>query len=228
MVSVIIPALNEERALPLTLGSLAAAQGPFEVLVVDGGSTDGTAKVVAAFAARRRLLRSERSRGIQMNTGARAAAGDILLFLHADVLFPPRGILAVERALADPSVLGGNFCLRFAGSRHHLPDRVFTAVNHYRRRFGIFYGDSGIFVRRTTFETLGGFASQPLMEDYEFARRLRKAGRLAYLEEELLVSSRRWENHSLLRTMCAWFWVQGLYTLGVPASRLVRWYPAVR
>ena len=228
VVSVIIPVLNEERVLAATLRSLAAAQGAFEVLVVDGDSTDTTIKIAADFNSVCRVLHAARGRAAQMNAGAGAARGDVLLFLHADVRFHPDGILAIERALADTSILGGNFRVRFAGGGHAVASRLFTAINHHRRRFGIFYADSGIFVRRSVFERLGGFAPLSLMEDYEFARRLWKAGRLAHLREELEVSSRRWENRGVWRTMWAWFWIQTFYTLGVPAHRLARWYPAVR
>ena len=228
MVSVIIPVLNEERVLAATLRSMAAARGTFEVLVVDGGSTDATTGVAANFNSTCRVLHASRGRAAQMNAGAGAARGDILLFLHADVRFHSDGILAIERAMADASVLGGNFRVRFAGGGYPLASRLFTAINHHRRRVGIFYGDSGIFVRRAVFQRLEGFAPLPLMEDYEFARRLWKEGRLAHLGEELEVSSRRWENHGVWRTMWAWFWIQTFYTLGVPAARLARWYPAVR
>ena len=228
MVSIIIPTLNEHRWLPDTLRSLMAAQGKCEVLVADGESTDGTPEVAARFNSLCRVLHAPRGRAAQMNAGARAARGDILLFLHADVRFPPGGILAIEQALADACILGGNFRVHFAGGDHPVASRLFTAINYHRRRFGIFYGDSGIFVRRAVFERLGGFAPLALMEDYEFARRLWKMGRLAHLREELEVSSRRWENYGLWRTMWAWFWIQTFYTLGVPAPRLARWYPTVR
>ena len=101
-------------------------------------------------------------------------------------------------------------------------------VNRARRRFGVFYGDSGIFCRRDVFEEFGGYKPYPILEDYEFARRMWKAGKLALLNEPIYVSDRRWRNSSLLRTLWSWFWVQALYLCGVSPERLARMYRNIR
>lgn len=223
MVSVIIPALNEESALAGTLESVRTAKGHFEIIVVDGQSTDTTAGIASRYG---RTLSAPPHRGLQMNRGAEQARGEVLLFLHADVIFPPGGFLAIEEALADPRVVGGNFDLSFDGKS--AVSCIFTRINRWRRHFGVFYGDSGIFVRREVFARLGGYRVIPLMEDYDFARRLVKSGRTVFLQEKLLVSARRWEEYGVFRTMASWFFLHTLYYLGVPPATLARYYPPVR
>ena len=223
MISVIISTFNEEVSLEGLLQQLAACATPHEVLVADGASTDGTVPLAQRYA---RVLACQRNRGGQFNCAAREARGEVLLFLHADVHLPLGALAAVERGLADPVVVGGNFGLEFAGG--DFSDRAFTVISRWRRWFGIFYGDSGIFVRRAVFDRLGGFREWPLMEDYEFARRLVKAGKTVCLPERLRVSSRRWQRRRLWRTMTSWFFIHTLYYLGVSPHWLVRWYAPVR
>lgn len=228
MISVIIPTYNEEATLEGLLQQLTAQQRSGEVLVADGSSTDGTVALAQRYA---RVVVSERNRGVQLNRAVRQARGDLLLFLHADVRLPAGALAAVEKALADPAVVGGSFSLEFTDDG--FAGRVFTRINHWRRRLGIFYGDAGILVRRAVFERLGGFREWPLLEDYEFARRLVKAGKTVCLPECLGVSSRRWQarhgrGRRLWRTLAAWFFIQAFFFLGVPAGWLVRWYPPVR
>jgi rSAM/selenodomain-associated transferase 2 len=223
MISVVIPALNEESALRETLDSVCAAAGNCEIIVSDGGSTDATRAIAARYGP---VVTATRGRSSQMNRGAAAARGDILLFLHADVLFPKRGLTALENALTDRRVVGGNFDIVYEGSS--FTNRLFTLINHGRRPLGIFYGDSGIFVRRSVFEALGGFRPLPLMEDYDFARRLIRRGRTICLRQQLTVSARRWEEFGLLRTCVAWFLLHAFYYLGIPPRWWGRLYPNIR
>lgn len=228
MISVIIPTFNEERPLEELLRQIQAQIGEGEIIVADGSSTDSTTALARGYA---RVVVCEPRRGRQLNRAAALARGEILCFLHADVRLPEGALTAVETALRDSDVIGGTFSLGFSG--RSLPARVFTAINRWRRRFGIFYGDQGIFVRRRVFERLGGFRDWPLLEDYEFARRLVKAGKTVCLPQKLLVSPRRWEagpngRGRLWRTMAAWFFIMTFYFLGVSPERLARWYPPVR
>lgn len=221
-VSAVIPVLDERDLIKGLIESVTAA-GADEIVVADGGSTDGTVEAAARWA---KVVHAPRGRAVQMNAGAKTATGDVLLFLHADVRLRPGAIDAVRRGLDDPAVVGGNFHIRFDGG-----DRVaaiFGWINAVRCRFGIFYGDSGIFVRREVFERLGGYSPWPIMEDYEFARRLRRTGAVAFLEEPIFVSDRRWRKAGLLRTMWWWFWIQALYLAGVHPGKLARWYRDVR
>ena len=221
-ISIIVPVLNEAAEIPKLLLCLRSL-GAEEIIFADGGSADGTADMGCE---RAKVVRSTPGRGVQMNAGARAASGEILLFLHADCRLKPGALDAVRAAMADPALVGGNFDLRFDGK--DAAAAAFTVINRWRRRLGVFYGDSGIFCRRSVFETLGGYQPWPIMEDYEFARRLRRYGRLALLEIPIWTSGRRWRKTGLMRTMWSWLLIQGLYTGGVSPHRLARLYRHVR
>ena len=228
MITVIIPTYNEEETLEGLLHQLRAQIGDGEIIVADGSSTDATFTLAKPYA---RIVVTEPRRGRQLNRAAAHAQGDILCFLHADVRLPGNTLTAAEAALRDPQVIGGTFSLSFDGPGFSA--RIFAFINRWRRRFGIFYGDQGIFVRRCVFQRLGGFRDWPLLEDYEFGRRLVKAGKTVCLPEQLKASSRRWEagpdgRGRLWQTMAAWFFIMMFYFLGVSPERLARWYPPVR
>ncbi len=221
-ISIIVPVYNEEAAIGRLLDNLDA-QGFVEIIVVDGGSTDRTVELASQ---RAHLVRSGMGRAAQMNAGAATASGETLLFLHADVILGKGALDQLRRAMEDATIAGGNFDIRYEGK--DWAAGAFTRINRWRRRWGIFYGDSGIFCRRSVFEKLGGYRLWPIMEDYDFARRLSKAGRLAFLEWPIWVSDRRWRNSGLFRTMWSWFLIRGLYSLGVPPRYLARLYRHVR
>jgi rSAM/selenodomain-associated transferase 2 len=222
LISVIIPTLNEESTIEGLLRSLAAA-GAREIIVADGGSTDRTEEMARPYAT---VIRCARGRAAQMNCGARHAAGDVLWFLHADTRIETGALKAIEGAMGDPLIVGGNFDIAFDGEDRAA--RIFAWINRQRYRFGIFYGDSGIFVRRSVFEEFGGYREWPILEDYELARRLWKRGRVAFLRERIQVSDRRWRKGGLWATLWQWFWIQALYLAGVPPRKLAAMYRDVR
>lgn len=228
-ISVIIPVYNEDTILAQSLSRLSLL-GFDEIVIADGGSTDRSVAVADAFCARvpnARLVSAPRGRARQMNAGASASRGSVLLFLHADTELPRSGRQTIEEALQDRTVAWGRFDIAFdAGS--HWARTIATLMNLRSRWSGIATGDQALFVRRETFERMGGFADIPLMEDIEFTRRLKGAGRMAALRETAVTSFRRWERHGVLRTIGLMWTLRFLYWLGVDPVLLHRWYRVAR
>lgn len=220
--SIVIPVLDEE----LRIGErLAELRGVGEIIVVDGGSSDRTVEIARGFAGTT-VASAPRGRASQQNHGARLASGDVLLFLHADVSLPGDAREQIERALADARCVAGAFRtwhVRDDGRRApwlHLADLR-------SRRSGLPYGDQAVFVRRAVFEEVGGFPAQPLMEDLELARRLRRRGRIALVPAAVRVSGRRFLAHPIRSAILVNVFPL-LYRLGVPAAALARLYRDVR
>lgn len=231
--SIVIPTLDEEAALPQTLESVARAVSESnlvcEIIIADGGSKDGTRNVATShFGETLRWVDAERGRGAQMNAGARAAAGEVLLFLHADTRLAAGAPDLIRQALARPRVVGGNFRIRFE-PRSPLAD-FYTACYNLRSLVKVFYGDSAIFVRRDVFERIGGYRHARIMEDLELVRRLRRVGRLVTIREnEVVSSSRRFHNAaSGIRALALWTWLHILFYCGASQEALERRYPRVR
>lgn len=220
--SVVIPALDEAPNLARLLPELPRACPDAEIIVADGGSRDGTANVARSRAGVR-LVASARGRARQMNAGARRARGDVLLFLHADTWLPDGAAGAIAAALADSTVVGGRFDVRFDSGRRLL-GVVAWLMNARSRATSICTGDQAIFVRRADFEAVGGYPDIPLMEDIELSRRLKARGRLAALRARVTTSARKWEREGPLRTIGLMWALRLLHFCGVAPARLHRWY----
>jgi rSAM/selenodomain-associated transferase 2 len=190
VISVIVLTLDEEVRLPACLTALAG-QAPHELIVVDGGSTDRSVEIARAAGAR--VIVSEPGRALQANRGAAAAAGDILLFVHADTRLAPGALELVARTLAaDPGIVGGSFTVRFDHADGAL--RLFEVFGGlYHRVFKSLYGDRGIYVRRGAFRALYGFRPLPFMEDYDLGRRLSRLGRVRILRRPVTTSAREFD-----------------------------------
>ncbi len=223
-ISVIIPTLNEEENLPAAVAS-ARAPAVREVIVVDGGSSDATARIAAERADR--VLHGPRGRAAQMNAGAAAARGQVLLFLHADTRLPAGFDAAVARAFADPGVVGGRFDVRLLPSSPLLW-LTGTLMNLRSRLTRIATGDQAIFVRADVFRQLGGFKDIPLMEDVELSRALKRRGRIACLRARVVTSSRRWRRNGVIRTILLMWTLRFLHFCGVSPHRLHRAYADAR
>lgn len=222
-VSVIIPMLNEEDQLPALLTSLRDLGDEIEVIFVDGGSRDRGPALVRA--AGHRLLESPPGRARQMNAGARRATGEILLFLHADVRVSAAGLAAMRIAMADADVVAGRFDLEY-GTKAWPYGWIAWTGNLRSRLSRIFTGDQTIFVRRSVFEALGGYADIPLMEDVQLARRLKRRGRTACLTARVIASHRKCEREGVWRTLALMWLLRTLHALGVSPARLHRLYYA--
>lgn len=221
-VSVIIPVFDEASTLPKLLHELRTLAA--EVVFVDGGSNDETTRLLAASGYR--YVRAPRGRAAQMNAGAEAARGNILLFLHADTRLPYGALPAVQGAIRGGAV-GGNFDVSLGSSRPLL--RVVGLLITVRSRLtGVSSGDQAMFVTREVFERLGGFAPVALFEDIDFSRRLKREGRVARLRPPVITSPRRWEHGGTLRTIARMWILRGLYYCGVDPAVLARHYEAAR
>jgi rSAM/selenodomain-associated transferase 2 len=222
-VSVIIPTWNEAAGLGETLRRLRG-EGPHEVIVADGGSTDATCQVARAAD---RLLQGLRGRAAQMNHGAAHAAGDVLLFLHADCALEPGALDAAEQALRGRRVAAG--CFRMTVTAGAPVYRLIDACATARVRLtGLVYGDQGLFVRRDVFERAGGFPPLRLMEDVFLSRALRRLGRVVVAPRRIFVSPRRWQRQGVVRQTLRNWALTALAAAGVHPDRLAAYYPAVR
>lgn len=216
--SIIVPVLNEAEALGSTLARLQPLrQSGHEVVMVDGGSSDGSPALAVPWADR--VLVAPRGRARQMNAGAAAASGDMLLFLHADTLLPNDAAQRVLEGLVASGRGWGRFDVRLSG-RHPLLRVVERLMNLRSRLTGIATGDQAMFARRALFEQAGGFPILPLMEDITLSRRLKRLGRPLCLRARVITSSRRWEERGVLQTILLMWWLRLMYFLGVPAERL--------
>lgn len=221
-ISFIIPTLNEEAMVGATLHALQShRERGHEVIIADGGSKDGT--LVACAGLVNHVVPSERGRARQMNAGAAVAHGDVLLFLHADTQLPRDADLRVLAVLASAGCLWGRFDIRLAG-RNPVYRLIEFMINLRSRVSGIATGDQAIFVRRSIFQTLGGFPDIPLMEDIEICRALKRFARPYCLRVRAVTSCRRWEQRGILRTMILMWCLRLAYALGVSAGRLTGYY----
>jgi hypothetical protein len=223
-ISVIIPTLQEADRIGALVSELLASPG-VEVIVADGGSREGTPEAAAQSGARV-VSCPRRGRAAQMNAGAAAATGTILLFLHADTQLPPGWAETVRALLREPGIAAGAFS--FGTDSHSATLRVIEAAANWRgRALGIVFGDQGLWAHRATFDTVGGFPAQPLMEDYELVRRLRRRGRVVLVPQRAITSARRWEACGPGRTSLRNVIITIAYLSGVPAERLAHWYRRV-
>lgn len=218
LISVIIPALDEAESLGQVIAAVRAGDVTCEILVVDAGSSDDSAKIAAAAGAR--VIQSVRcQRAFQLNLGAQEARAAVLLFLHADTVLPPRALQFIIRALEDRPVMGGAFSRRYASRSLLLRATCFLA--HCRNHaIGWHLGDQAMFVRRSSFFQLGGFREVDQFEDLDLSRRLRKFGRTVTLRARVTTSSRRFDRHGPLSTTLHDFFLTMKYLLrGAPKPR---------
>lgn len=227
-ISVIIPLRNEATNLAQFLDALY--QLPIdEIICVDGGSDDGSAILLQAWAkhsnetTRHIAINASPGRASQMNAGAKQATSEILLFLHTDTQLPRDSIAQVLTAMTNRAVPGGAFRLHI-DSKHPFLLWVTWIANLRSLYWTLPYGDQAIFVRRSIFERLGGYPDLPLMEDVALIRRLKKVGRIVILKKTVTTSARRWQQQGYFFTSFRNMLILFFYFLGISPKRLAKWY----
>jgi rSAM/selenodomain-associated transferase 2 len=218
--SIVVPSFQEGTGIAATVDAARALGGGVEIIVVDGGSSDRTVAVARRHGARV-IHAVDRGRASQMNQGAAAATGEVLLFLHADTILPPDASRVIARILSDPAVAGGCFRLRFDDDHPVL--RVSSALSSLKFSF-FHYGDCAYFVRRQVFLEIGGFHVMPLLEDIDFWLRLNRRHRVVVARASVLTSARRFKEVGVLRQQALATAIVILYMLGVGVPRLARLY----
>lgn len=220
--SIVVPTFNEALTLQETLQRLQSLRVVgHEVLLVDGGSSDGTQTLAKPLVDR--VMQAPRGRARQMNVGASVATGDVLLFLHADTTLPEATPRLLCAALRRPGVAWGRFDVRLSGQQFRY--RIIEFFMNLRSRLtGIATGDQALFVKRDVFQQLGGFPDLPLMEDLALSRRLKRQARPICLQARVTTSSRRWERDGWLRTVLLMWGLRLAFALGVSPARLARVY----
>jgi len=219
-ISIIIPALNEEKNLPLTITSVQAAHG-IEIIVVDGGSSDCTMEVARSLGVK--TLCTRPGRAVQMNRGAGVAQGDLFFFLHADTLLPVGYDRCIRRTLQRNSVVAGAFKLAIRAPGASLRFIEYGA-NIRSKYLGLPYGDQGLFMRRRDFNRVGGFPEIALMEDFALVRKMKKFGQVAVAPLAVETSARRWQQRGVSLTTLMNQLIVAAYLLGVSPERLAGWY----
>jgi rSAM/selenodomain-associated transferase 2 len=222
MISVIIPTLNEEAYMRTCLEAAGQEDAVCEIIVADGGSTDRTVQIAESFQ-KVKVLSTDKGRGVQMNAGAASAAGETLLFLHADTILQKGWSRAIEQLLKDNTIAGGAFTFAIDS-----PLKKYRTVEQWVRfrcrLFKLPYGDQAIFVRTVIFKKLQGYKNIPLMEDVELIGRLKGLGRIVVLEARAFTSERRWLSKGLLYTAAINQSVMLLYKLGISPHILAKIY----
>jgi len=219
LISIIIPALNEENTIGPTLRRSHSQEDPVEILVVDGGSDDRTRD--RARSAGATVLQAPKGRAAQMNHGAQRASGEIFLFLHADTLLPPNGLSLIRRTLDDSRTSSGTFRLQFDEPTPLL--RFYAWCTHlpWSR---LCFGDRGQFVQRSVFEAVGGFPDWPLFEDLELAARLHEHGGFQFLNAAVTTSARRFRRQGPVRQQLRNLYLWSHYMWGTDPEQVAHLY----
>ncbi|MDZ7673099.1 MAG: TIGR04283 family arsenosugar biosynthesis glycosyltransferase [Halanaerobiales bacterium] len=222
LISIIIPVLNEENNIEGILQQVNRLVGNKEVIVVDGGSSDDTVNIAQRKADK--VIISKKGRGQQLNKGVEYANGDILFFLHSDCTLKKDALLSINDVLKNKDVIGGCFRLKLDG--RGLFYKYITWSSNLRARYlKLIFGDQGIFVRKDVFNEIKGFPNKPIMEDWDFSKKLSKhKGELVFLDDEIVSSVRKFEKNGKWKTFLLMQWIKILYTFGVKAEKIYEMY----
>lgn len=219
-ISIIIPVLNEATRIASVINQIEKTE-EIEIIVVDGLSVDNTVEVASSLGVN--VISTPRGRALQMNTGAKIASGEILLFLHADTELPKGFAGLVRDALNQPQVIAGAFELKIEGQQWglRLIEKIVSLRSHFLQ---LPYGDQALFIKAETFRQLGGFSELPIMEDFELINRLKRYGKIKILPISVITSGRRWQQLGIWKTtLINQFIILGYY-LGIPPETLAKFY----
>lgn len=224
MITIVIPIYNEEKILSEKTFQFRNLSKNAELIFVDGESSDKSCSIAADFG---KVIQSKKGRGSQMNSGARSAAGDVLLFLHADTIISAGALSVIEEAVNNRGFVGG--CLTQRIDSDAFIYRLIEGQGNIRARIDkIFYGDQGIFVKKDVFDRIGGFPEVAIMEDVLFTQQLRKIGKTVILPDKIIVSPRRWEKKGIILTILIYNLIIILFRLKAPLHKIKRLYKEIR
>ena len=222
--SIIVPIYNEEKILSKNLTFFKNLSRQAEVIFVDGGSSDKGPRLVKAYG---KTLRSKKGRAAQMNYGGRYAIGNVLLFLHADATVSATALKSIIHRMADKNFVGGVLTQQI--NKKGFAYRLIGGLGNIRAQITkVFYGDQGIFVRRSVFLKLGGFPEVSIMEDVLFTKKLRKAGKILVLPDKIMVSARRWDTKGIMKTIFLHCYINILFHLKIPLAKIKILYSDLR
>jgi rSAM/selenodomain-associated transferase 2 len=224
--SVIIPALNEEKNIVELINYIKNENVKAEIIVSDGNSNDNTKEVASAAGVK--IVSGSAGRGKQLNRGAEIASAPVLLFLHADSTLEKGALeLLVKKMSEQEDKIGGCFKLKISSS-NKLLNFISWSSNLRARYLNLIFGDQGIFIRKEYFYKIGGFPEIELMEDWEFSKKMAASGKLLYLEKNIFTSARRWENQGIFKTIILMHKIKILYKFGVNPKKLKKLYKDAR
>lgn len=228
MITVVIPAKNEQLKIENLLITLKKCDNDLEIIVVDGGSKDATVAIATKYA---KVIETRPGRGHQLHLGASFAKGEILLFVHADATITKESleaILALFTSENNKRVIGG--CLRLYFDDYDTwYMRILALTSNWRAKYlKLMFGDQGIFVKKDAYNHLGGFKDIALMEDWEFSRRLSKYGEIRMADGVIGTSGRRYKQGGFVKTLLSMHYIKILYVLGYPPDQLAEKYREIR
>jgi rSAM/selenodomain-associated transferase 2 len=233
MISAIIVAYNEEERINYIIGELQKQRfsGRYEIILADGNSTDKTVSLAEQMGIS--IIHCRKGKACQMNDAAKAAKGDVLFFVHADMKLADTTFTAIQRQI-DLGFDGGGFSNEF--DKYNVKIKSIGTLMNFRfinkkeqSDRGLFYGDNGIFVTKKVIETLKGFKEIPIMEDYDFSKRMRKRFKVIKIKEpHIVISARRHVKAGFFKTRFQWIAIRKLYKWGVSPKRLAKWYGNIR
>ena len=219
-ISIIIPVLNEADNIESVINQIQKTEN-IEIIIVDGGSQDHTVEIAQSLGVK--VIVTQRGRALQMNAGAKIATGEILLFLHGDTQLPTEFEKDVRKIWINDNIIAGAFQLKIDNSQWSL--RLIEKTVFWRSKYlQMPYGDQAIFVKTSTFWEVGGFPEQPIMEDFEFIRRLNRLGKIEILSSSVITSGRRWQKLGVFKTTLINQLVVVVYYLGISPIKLSQWY----